>query len=159
MSLPQVWHRVRLTHATTLATLRIHTLERTRLALLRCREVSILFQGTDVSRPYQSRTHRWSILFATRPYSSLSHCRNMTTCRRPYSTKDTKKKPNLANGTGPPEGQGKTHPHNQENGYNHDVPHFHSHSLFGHSHSNGVEDHGHGTEHIIAALEGKGVHL
>ncbi|KAF8236447.1 CDF-like metal transporter [Tricholoma matsutake] len=81
--------------------------------------------------------------------------------RRLYATNETNGKQPLANGTedsltGRPH---ETH-HDAELRVNHthnnETPHSRSHSIFGHSHSNGVEAHTHDTEQIIAALEGKG---
>ncbi|KAG6842189.1 hypothetical protein C0991_001682 [Blastosporella zonata] len=68
--------------------------------------------------------------------------------RRAYSTEE--KQQTISNG------QTKNSKESQLNDHNHDHDHHHSHSLFGHSHANGEEHrHSHGTEQIIAVLEGQ----
>jgi hypothetical protein len=74
--------------------------------------------------------------------------------RRPYSTNEKDDRRSLAK---EPPVQELQEAHNHTDDY--ETPHRHSHTIFGHSHSNGVEAHTHGTEQIIAALEGKGPSL
>ena len=153
MSLPPIYYQVRWPHARTLTTFWISPVKRTRPSLWRNRGASLT---TDVFRPYKFGTYQRSIPVTPLPFSLGV----MTTCR-PYSTKGTDNKPSLPNGAEPSrkEHELDAHDQHQEADHNHEASHSHSHSFFGHSHSNGVEAHTHGTEQIIAALEGKGANL
>lgn len=154
----QVWHQIRKVNVSTLSTtLQVRLARRPRF-LFAGGSISTACLGTHLSRPHKFRARQGLIIFS--PVSDL-FCSDMSV-RRLYATNETNGKQPLANGTedsltGRPH---ETH-HDAELRVNHthnnETPHSRSHSIFGHSHSNGVEAHTHDTEQIIAALEGKGL--
>jgi hypothetical protein len=154
----QLWHQTRTVNVSTLSTaFRVRPVKRPRLLFIGSPwhnpGASATSLGTELWRPHKFRTRPCLILVSSLPYPPSSDM----SARRPYSTNAQDDKLSLVNKIkeSPTRGLQDAHDHTHD----HETSHSHSHSIFGHSHSNGVEAHNHGTEQIIAALEGKGRNL